>query len=138
MAFNENLLPVPNLTAFASEKPATKTGLIRLLWPKISACLDAGHTVRAVHARLQLDGVNIPYSTLCAVVAALRSDEDLARRTAEPSGGERKPQRSHSQSSDPLRNVKRMMESRPGFDYTGTLPDEELFGKEERKNGHHS
>jgi hypothetical protein len=28
----------------------------------------------------------------------------------------------------PLRNLRRLSEHRPGFEYSGTLPDEELFG----------
>jgi hypothetical protein len=33
---------------------------------------------------------------------------------------------------DPLDNVRRLSERRPGFDYSGTLPDESLFGPKRR------
>jgi hypothetical protein len=126
MPDNHDLSRLPNLTAFAGEKPKSNVGLIRLLWPKIAACLDAGHTVRAIHGRLELDGIRIPYSTLCAGIAGIKTERNRSNPTAPAQSGERL---SKAQTGDPLSNVKRLTGNRPGFEYTGTLPDEKLFGK---------
>ena len=123
MKHRNQAAPPPNLAAFAAERPGSHIGLIRSLWPTIAACLDAGHTIRAVQARLELDGIRIPYSTLCAGIASLRSGRFGPATTAAARLGER------TGAEDPLRNIRRMAVNRPGFDYSGTLPDEELFGK---------
>ena len=113
--------PPPNLAAFADERPGSHIGLIRSLWPAIAACLNAGHTIRAVQARLALDGIRIPYSTLCAGIASLRTGRNGHATTARL--GDR------TSAEDPLRIIRRLAANRPGFEYSGTLPDEELFGK---------
>jgi hypothetical protein len=129
-----NPVTTPNLRTFSEELPKTRIALVRMLWPTIQACLDAGHSLRDVHEKLQLDGIKMAYSTLCWAVEKLRVSAPLAlgqrsklpisptpqRRAGELAG--------KSAAPDPLRNLRRLSESRPGFEYTGTLPDEELFG----------
>ena len=56
----------------------------------------------------------------------MKTEHDRSKPTAPAQAGERQ---SKSQTGDPLSNVKRLTGNRPGFEYTGTLPDEELFGK---------
>jgi len=74
------------------------------------------------------------YSTLCWAVATLRQTlpSTVGRRPNAPAGPTA-PHRAgettgESKELDPLRNLRRLSEHRPGFEYTGTLPDEELFG----------
>jgi hypothetical protein len=118
---------LPQLAEFAAEAPKRRIGLIRHLWPSIRACLDAGHSVRAVQARLNADGLSIPYSTLCWAIASLRKSGQFSERSAPPKVGEiRMPKVA---GTDPLANLHRIVQSRPGFEYTGTMSDEELFGK---------
>jgi hypothetical protein len=118
---------LPQLTDLATEVPARRIGVIRFLWPSIRACLDAGHTVRAVQARLTADGLSIPYSTLCWAIASLRRSGTTNERTASPKAGEiRTPAPA---GNDPLGNLRRIVQNRPGFEYNGTMSDEELFGK---------
>lgn len=118
---------LPQLAEFAAEAPKRRIGLIRHLWPSIRACLDAGHSVRAVQARLNADGLSIPYSTLCWAIASLRKSGQSSERPAPPKVGEiRMPK---AAKNDPLANLRRIVQSRPGFEYTGTMSDEELFGK---------
>jgi len=118
---------LPQLTDLASEVPARRIGVIRFLWPSIRACLDAGHTVRAVQARLNADGLSIPYSTLCWAIAILRKSRPTNEKSAPPKVGEIKTPRPVG--NDPLANLHRIVKSRPGFEYNGTMSDEELFGK---------
>ena len=127
----------PNLDALSSEHPRRKLAIVRLLWPKIRACLDRGHTVREVHESLKLDGLEVNYKNLCACIAELRRlDADETKRSTAPrtarengavpaqAGSARKAE------TDPLANVRRLTEERrPGFQYPGTLPEKELFGE---------
>ena len=129
-----NPLTTPNLRAFSEASPKTRIGILRLVWPTILACLDAGHSLRDVHQKLHLDGVEMAYSTLCWAVATLRqtTPATVGGRPKPPAGsaaplragettGERK-------EFDPLQNLRRLSEHPPGFEYKGTLPEEELFG----------
>lgn len=133
----------PNLEALRAQSPRRKLTLVRLLWPKIRECLDAGHTVREIRESLRKDGIEVNYKNLCACIAEMRAREKTDFATAEAAapavrekapvplpvgrpasvGGERR-------GSDPLENVRRLSgNGRPGFQYPGTLSDEELFGK---------
>jgi hypothetical protein len=124
-------LRTPHLVAFCEEWPKTRIGILRQLWPTVQACLDAGHTMRDVHQKLRLDGIEMAYSTFCWAVATLRQRRDAGRRRPQDREGTA-PHTGEIQglqgAVDPLRNVKRLTQRRPGFEYSGTLPDEALFG----------
>ena len=130
-----NPVTTPNLKAFSEELPKTRIGILRLLWPTIQICLDAGHSLRDVHEKLHLDGIEMAYSTFCWAAATLRQTappnaerrpKSTAALTARRRTGETRGDRDKF---DPLRNLRQLTENRPGFEYTGTLPDEELFGR---------
>lgn len=133
----------PNLEALRAQSPRRKLTLIRLLWPTIRECLDAGHTVREVRESLRRDGIEVNYKNLCACIAELRARDKADSApvpTAAPAVREKAPVPlpvrkaasvgSEQRGSDPLENVRRLSgNGRPGFQYPGTLSDEELFGK---------
>src|SRR5689334_4247012 len=121
----------PNLRAISDRLPRTRIGILRNLWPMIQSCLDAGHSLRDIHESLRLDGIKMAYSTFCWAVGALRQRQRIgaereSRSTAPQTAGEITGQ--DRLSDDPLDNVRRLSERRPGFEYRGTLPDEKLFG----------
>ncbi|MBX7135076.1 MAG: TraK family protein [Fimbriimonadaceae bacterium] len=120
----------PNLDSLARNRPACKRALVRLLWPKIKASLDVGHTVREVLDKLRLDGIELSYPSLCRYVAEFRRGEPAA---AEPSTAQRsqeKPPRLEQRPRDPLANVRRLTQEKPpGFRYPGTMSEKELFGE---------
>ncbi len=129
-----NPVEAPNLKAFTEQLPKTHIAMARLLWPMIHACLENGHSIRDVHKRLRMDGIEMAYSTLCWAVSTLRhngrhpADRPLKTNehpTAPGKPGERVGSRDDV---DPLRNLRRLSEERPGFEYSGTLPDDALFG----------
>lgn len=129
-----NLVPAPNLMAFREHWPRTRIGILRLLWPTIQDCLAGGHSLRDIHQMLRLDGIDMAYSTLCWAVTALRQDSSV-RASAPPKHAEgstaplkRGESPAVSAGVDPLRNLRRLSKHRPGFEYRGTMPDEELFG----------
>ncbi len=141
MAQRTNTMKTPTLEAFSRELPKTRIGLIRLLWPAIQACLDAGHSLRDIHAKLREDGFDMAYSTLCWGVTVLRETGhpspmgnstahagSIRNGTAAPKARESRPHPNMPGKFDPLDNLRRLTDQRPGFEYNGTLSDEELFG----------
>ena len=60
---------IPGLT---NEKPKTKTGLVRYLWPEIRQALNSGYTIKEICLALNGDGFSIRYSRLRFLVARLR------------------------------------------------------------------
>ena len=127
-----NGVEAPNLKAFTEQPPRTRIGLLRLLWPLIHACLENGHSMRDIHKKLRMDGIEMSYSTLCSAVSTLRhNSQPTVGRLLKPAEQPTAPGRPGERPGvdvDPLRNLRRLSEQRPGFDYSGTLPDEELFG----------
>jgi hypothetical protein len=126
-----NPVSTPNLRAFAEQMPKTRIGILRALRPTINDCLTVGHSLRDIHKTLHLDGIEMPYSTLCRIVAMLQPDVQpkAERGPKQPAAPDRPGERSVKLAPvDPLRNLRRLSEHRPGFEYSGTLPDEELFG----------
>jgi hypothetical protein len=120
----------PNLDSLARNRPSSKRALVRLLWPKIKASLDVGHTVREVLDKLRLDGIELSYPSLCRYVSEFRRVEP---GTAEPTTAQRsqeKRARPDQQPRDPLANVRRLTQEKPpGFRYPGTMSEKELFGE---------
>jgi hypothetical protein len=53
----------PNLDSLVEGRPKHKRAIVRLLWPKIQASLDRGHTIQEIRQKLQLDGIDIGYWT---------------------------------------------------------------------------
>src|SRR5262245_60974589 len=136
----DGLIPeAPNLDALSVQRPRRRLTVVRLLWPKIRACLDRGHTVREVRERLKLDGLDVNYKNLCACIAQHRqqdsagSSQPTAARKARENAATTRVKRVASDGKaplDPLANVKRLTEERrPGFNYAGTLPEKDLFGE---------
>jgi hypothetical protein len=73
-----------NLRQLATERPKTKAGLIRMLWPEISRALNAGHTIAEVLCALKKDGVEINYSTFRNRVAKMRKKNVAERKESTP------------------------------------------------------
>ena len=126
------IFDAPHLDALSAEHPRRKLIIVRMLWPKIRACLDRGHTVREVREQLKLDGLEVNYKNLCACIADLRRrDTAPGTPTARPMGRETPaPTTANGPTpADPLANVRRLTEERrPGFHYPGTLSEKDLFG----------
>jgi hypothetical protein len=126
----------PNLEALSAKHPRRKRRIVRLLWPKIRACLDQGHTVRDVHRMLKLDGLDVHYRNLCTCIAELRrrqasaSANDWAPHGREGAAPKQVKSSQVQAPVDPLANVRRLTEEhRPGFHYPGTLLEKDLFGE---------
>jgi len=60
-----------HLRQLAAERPKSKGGLIRILWPEIRQALSAAHTIAEILGALKKDGVEINYSTIRNRIARL-------------------------------------------------------------------
>ena len=111
------------LEKLAAEPPSTKTALMRSLLSEIEAALASGKTWKQVWQCLADDGLDISYETFRKVLQRVRKK---VRISAAPSGKSRelpdlRPQETaHGVARDPLENLKRLEENRPGFHWRAT------------------
>ena len=117
------LVSTPNrfrhaLEKLAAEPPSTKTALIRSLLSEIEAALASGKTWKQVWQCLADDGLDISYETFRKVLRGVRKK---ARISAPPGGKTSEFSTATAQETadrvarDPLANLKRLEENRPGF-----------------------
>ena len=124
----------PNLDSLVRHRPASKRAIVRLLWPKIRASLEIGHSVREVLEKLRLDGIELSYPSLCRYVAEFWRSEPAGETRVAALRTQEKPSPvpASARPRDPLENVRRLTEEKPpGFRYSGTMSDKELFGDED-------
>jgi hypothetical protein len=111
------------LEKLTGEPPATKTALISILLPEIETALASGKTRRQIWQRLVEDGFDLSYdtfhSTLWRVQRKPRLTAAIRRKTPKVSKGEAE-QVTEEVGHDPLVNLRRLEQSRPGFHYRGT------------------
>jgi hypothetical protein len=65
-----------------AEKPATKSGQIRALWPDIEAALSVGQSMKTICAWLAEDaGITLGVTSLTSYVSRIRRREGASRHT---------------------------------------------------------
>src|SRR5262249_14372483 len=108
------------------EKPTTKMGQIRWVWPEIKAALAAGHTLQRVHERLDEIGIEIDYRTLSLYIGRLERKHGVGRAhriAAAPQAGKTDPPASSGSrpvatflraAHDPFANIRREREKKKG------------------------
>lgn len=111
------------LEKLTGEPPATKTALISILLPEIETALASGKTRRQIWQRLVEDGFDLSYdtfhSTLWRVQRKPRITAATRRKTPRISKGEVE-EVTEEAGHDPLANLRKVEQSRPGFHYRGT------------------
>jgi hypothetical protein len=111
------------LEKLAAEPPSTKTALIRSLLSEIEAAQASGKTSKQVWQCLADDGLDCSYETFRKLLQRVRKK---ARISAPPSGKSLELPGAYSQETvdnvarDPLANLKRLEENRPGFHWRAT------------------
>ena len=126
------------LEKLAAEPPTTKTALVRLLLPAIEAAFASGKTWKDVWQCLADDGLNMSYETFRKVLSRARKKA----RASAAAGGE-SPQlpsggflgEANTAPLDPLANLKRLEQNRPGFHWraTGNVKDSDMSWAEWRE-----
>jgi hypothetical protein len=72
-----------------AEKPATKAGQIKALWPEIEAALERGQTMKSIRVWLEEDaGLRLGISSLTSYISRIRRREAASRRRSEASVGQ--------------------------------------------------
>ncbi len=129
-----------------AEKPATKAGQIRALWPDIEAALTVGQSMKTICEWLAQDaGITLGVTSLTSYVSRIRRREAAARRgfprptsvsnsnppvsspiptataIAEPLT---RSEGSPPARRDPLANVRASQAKRPGFNYHPATADD--------------
>jgi hypothetical protein len=110
------------LEKLAGEPPTSKTALVCSLLPEIELALGSGKTRKQVWQRLAEEGLDVTYETFHTIIRRARK-----RRRATAATGRKIPLRSPSadeiageSAHDPLANLRKVEESRPGFHFRGT------------------
>ena len=68
-----------------AEKPATKAGQIRALWPEIEAALAGGQSMKSIRRWLEEDaGITLGLTSLTSYISRIRRRERANRRIEEP------------------------------------------------------
>jgi hypothetical protein len=112
------------LEKLATEPPSTKTALLRDLLPQIELVLASGKTRKQVWQRLTQEGLDITFETFCRLLSRVR----IKRPHITAALGGKNPvlwnkeatQSVAGAAHDPLANLRRVEQSRPGFHFRGT------------------
>lgn len=134
------------MTAKGKEKPSTKAGAVRALWPVIQIALENGQTLKSIRDWLEDEGIHLSYNQLTSYVGRVRRKMERPE-TAAPKAGKTasvatevddgaRPKTADSQSkphgsvllnSDPLANVRAREQNRPTFEYNPEFKEDELI-----------
>jgi hypothetical protein len=124
-------LDINRLRERVVEKPRTKVGQVRQVWPEIKNLLSAGHSLKDIWAWLNEIGLDIGYARLSHCIAQLRlqdratqaSVQDLLRRLTPDSEVQAQQEQTAGkeqalhEASDPLRNIRERRARKSGFEY---------------------
>jgi len=111
------------LEKIASEPPTTKTALICSLLPDIETALVSGKTRKQVWQRLAADGLDVTYKTFHTIIRRA-----LKKPWTTAASGRKSPRLLKADEKglageavhDPLVNLRKVEECRPGFHFRGT------------------
>jgi hypothetical protein len=127
------------LEKLAAAPPKRKAALIRSLLPGIEAALNSGQSLKDIWEALETEGLQVSYHTFHMAVWRARrkptatSSWGKRDKTSEPqvlgqAGVEAVEER------DPLANLRRLEENRPGFQWRGTQKLQRLVHGTEDSN----
>jgi hypothetical protein len=122
--------PPSPIAALADEKPATLMAQIRAVWPDIERALQIGHTLRAIHQRLNQAGIPITYRRLTVYRGRIQREKSSEGSITESvhtrpltARNETVPERV-SKAFDPLANLREQEKKRVDWKYPSGPPDE--------------
>jgi len=125
------------LEKLAEEPPTTKTALLHSLLPQIQLALRSGKTLKQVWQRLSEDGLDISCETFCRLIrrarAKPRPSAALSGKSVEVPAASTETTES-SVARDPLANLRRLEENRPGFHWCGTNTQRTVMNRREAVN----
>jgi len=104
-----------------AEKPATKAGQIRALWPDIEAALEGGQSMKSIRRWLEEDaGITLGITSLTSYISRIRRRRAAKQPQTPPGPSARSSVATQATASpapedDPLAQAKRVL-SQPKFD----------------------
>ena len=129
------------LNDLAAATPRKKAALIRSLLPSIEAALSSGQTLKDIWVALEKKGLAMAYRVFQMTVwRARRSKKTTAPRDwgkVNLSSPQEPPQQSEPlnvEGRDPLANLRRLEENRPGFHWRGTNSQRTVMNRREGVN----
>jgi hypothetical protein len=129
------------LNELAAATPRKKAALIRSLLPSIEAALSSGQTLKDIWVALEKKGLGMAYRVFQMTVwRARRSKKTTAPRDWEkgnvssPQGPLQQGDLLNAEGCDPLANLKRLEENRPGFHWRGTNTQRTVMNRREAAN----
>ena len=117
--------PLAAIEALAREKPTQLMAQLRAVWPQVQQALEAGHTLRLIHKRLNMAGIEISYKLLS--LYRCRIEREKKGPAPSPSANTPLPARSPDSappSFDPLTNFWAQEQKRKNWQYPSGPPDE--------------
>ena len=117
--------PLSAIEALAREKPTQLMAQLLAVWPQVQQALDAGHTLRLIHKRLNMAGVEISYKRLIVYRGRIERGK---KRPVAPVSPNTPTQATLPDSKppafDPLANFRAQEQKRVGWQYPSGPPDE--------------
>ena len=132
---------VTRLRNLSAEKPTTKMGQVRWVWPDIQAALAAGHTLQLIHKRLNEAGIGIGYRTLSLYIGRLEREQASGQTQDTTAGSQAKKMESvvlpmpgfvgaaKEAARDPFANIRleRARKKSAGFEYDAFSSNKKLL-----------
>jgi hypothetical protein len=127
------------LENLATAPPKRKAALVRSLLPGIEAALTSGQTLKDIWQALQTEGLQVSYHTFHMVVwraKGKRTAASIWEKQEKPpdARGVREAGVNATEGRDPLANLRRLEENRPGFQWRGTQKVQKAVNGKEDSN----
>ena len=116
---NRTISPVE---ALVREKPTHLMARLRGVWSEVEQALQAGHTLRLIHKRLNMAGVPISYK--CLVVYRGRIERSKKAHGGFPKAPLPARLPDNTRTFDPLANLRAQEQKRVVWQYPSGPPDE--------------
>ena len=116
--------PLAAIEALAREKPTQLMAQLRAVWPQVQQALEAGHTLRLIHKRLNMAGIDISYKRLIVYRGRIERGK---KSPATPVSANTPTPATLPDSKpvfDPLANFRAQEQKRVGWQYPSGPPDE--------------
>lgn len=121
------------LERLASAPPKRKAALVRSLLPGIEAALNGGQTLKDIWEALEAEGMQVSYHTFHMAVWRAKRKGTVSGGPSEAPSAEAAMKATVER--DPLANLRRLEENRPGFQWRGTQKAEKPVRGKEAVNG---
>jgi hypothetical protein len=124
-AVSSDQQPVSAVESLGREKPTKLMAQLRAVWPQVEQALQAGHTLRLIHQRLNMAGIQISYGCLIVYRGRIKSGKKPpVASVAQSTVVSASPQDRTPQGFDPLANLHAQeRKRRAAWQYPSGLPD---------------